>query len=37
MSRQVSSTIEPLAHAIDDLDLPVDNTVLTEAFACWID
>ncbi len=33
MSRQVSSVLEPLARAIDDLDLPVDNAVLTEAFA----
>ncbi len=33
MSRQVSSILEPLAGAIDDLDLPVDPTVLTEAFA----
>jgi hypothetical protein len=33
MSRQVSSTLEPLADAIDRLDLPVDSVVLTEAFA----
>jgi len=33
MYRQVSSTLEALAHAIDDLDLPADSGVLTEAFA----
>jgi hypothetical protein len=33
MSRQVSSTLEGLAAAIDDLALPVDSGVLTEAFA----
>ena len=33
MSGQVSSILEPLAYAIDDLDLPVDSGVLTEAFA----
>jgi Domain of unknown function (DUF222) len=33
MSRQVSSTLEQLTRAIDDLDLPTDGTVLTEAFA----
>jgi hypothetical protein len=33
MSGQVSSTLEALADAVDDLDLPVDNAVLTEAFA----
>jgi Domain of unknown function (DUF222) len=33
MSEQVRSNLQPLAHAIDDLDLPVDNTVLIEAFA----
>jgi Domain of unknown function (DUF222)/HNH endonuclease len=33
MSGQVSSILEPLADAIDDLDLPVDSGVLTEAFA----
>jgi Domain of unknown function (DUF222) len=32
MSGQVSTTLERLAHAIDGLDLPVDNAVLTEAF-----
>jgi hypothetical protein len=32
MYRQVSSTLEALAHAIDDLDLPADSGVLTEAF-----
>jgi hypothetical protein len=33
MSRQVSKTLEPLARAIVELDLPVDGRVLTEAFA----
>jgi hypothetical protein len=33
MSSQVSNILEPLALAIDGLDLPVDNEVLTEAFA----
>jgi Domain of unknown function (DUF222) len=33
MSGQVSSILKGLAHAIDDLDLPVDCGVLTEAFA----
>jgi hypothetical protein len=33
MSGQVSSILEDLAHAIGDLDLPVDSRVLTEAFA----
>ncbi len=33
MSGQVSSILEPLADAIDRLDLPVDSVVLTEAFA----
>ena len=33
MSGQVSSTLQPLADAVDDRDLPVDNAVLTEAFA----
>jgi len=33
MSGQVSTILEPLAHAIDDLDLPLDSGVLTEAFA----
>jgi len=33
MSGQVSSALEPLADAIDDLDLPVDSVVLTEALA----
>jgi len=32
MSRQVSSVLEGLPAAIDDLDLPVDSGVLTEAF-----
>jgi hypothetical protein len=32
-SRQVSFILEGLAHAIDDLELPVDSGVLTEAFA----
>ncbi len=32
MSRQVSHILQPLADAIDDLDLPVDPAVLTEAF-----
>jgi Domain of unknown function (DUF222) len=33
MSGHVSSILEPLAAAIDVLDLPVDGAVLTEAFA----
>ena len=33
MSGQVSSTLQPLADAVDDRDLRVDNAVLTEAFA----
>jgi hypothetical protein len=33
MSEQVSSILEPLADAIDALDLPTDGTVLAEAFA----
>jgi hypothetical protein len=33
MSGQVSSILQPLAHAIDQLDLPVDSVVLTETFA----
>jgi hypothetical protein len=33
MPGQVSNILEPLADAISDLDLPVDNVVLTEAFA----
>jgi Domain of unknown function (DUF222) len=33
MYRQVSSILDGLAHAIDELDLPVDGAVLTEAFA----
>jgi len=33
MSGQVSSTLEALAEAVYDLDLPVDNAVLIEAFA----
>jgi len=32
MSRQVSSILEPLAAAINDLDLAIDSCVLTEAF-----
>ncbi len=32
MSGQVSSILEGLAQAIDDLDLPADSAVLTEAF-----
>jgi Domain of unknown function (DUF222) len=32
MSRQVSSILEPLADAINNLDLPVDNAILSEAF-----
>jgi Domain of unknown function (DUF222) len=32
MPRQVSGTLEDLAHAIDNLHLPVDSGVLTEAF-----
>jgi hypothetical protein len=32
MSGQVSADLEPLAAAIDNLDMPVDNVVLTEAF-----
>src|SRR4029453_1720426 len=33
MSGQVSRTLEGLAQAIDDLDLPTDSGVLSEAFA----
>ena len=33
MSGQVSSTLEKLSDAIDELDLPVDGAVLGEAFA----
>ncbi len=33
MSGQVSNILQPLADAIDDLDLPIDNVVLREAFA----
>jgi hypothetical protein len=33
MSGQVSNILKPVAGAISDLDLPVDNAVLTEAFA----
>jgi hypothetical protein len=33
MSGQVSTILEPLAEAIEDLDLPVDGSVLAEAFA----
>jgi hypothetical protein len=33
MPGQVSSILEPLAHAVDNLDLPIDPTVLIEAFA----
>jgi hypothetical protein len=33
MSGQVSSILEDLAQAIDNLDLPIDSAVLTEAFA----
>ena len=33
MSRQVSGILEPLAEAIDHLELPMDNGVLIEAFA----
>ncbi|MGH3659208.1 MAG: DUF222 domain-containing protein, partial [Micromonosporaceae bacterium] len=33
MSRQVSAALQPLADAIDRLDLPVDNDLLAEAFA----
>jgi hypothetical protein len=33
MSQQVSAILQPLAGAIDRLDLPVDNDVLAEAFA----
>ncbi|HET6835010.1 MAG TPA: hypothetical protein VFH30_14140, partial [Acidimicrobiales bacterium] len=33
MSGQVSTTLQPLADAIDDLDLPADGAVLIEAFA----
>ena len=32
MSGQVSCILERLARAVDDLDLPVDSGVLTEAF-----
>ena len=33
MSRQVSSTLDDLADAIQRLDLPIDTTLLTDAFA----
>ncbi len=33
MSGEVSSILEGLSHAIDELDLPIDSLVLTEAFA----
>ncbi|MGH9230791.1 MAG: hypothetical protein ACRD07_19025 [Acidimicrobiales bacterium] len=33
MLEQVSSILEPLNEAIDNLDLRVDNSVLIEAFA----
>jgi hypothetical protein len=33
MSGQVNAILEPLAEAIDHLELPIDNVVLTEAFA----
>jgi hypothetical protein len=33
MSGQVSSTLERLAGAIDELELPVDGPVLAQAFA----
>jgi Domain of unknown function (DUF222) len=33
VSRQVNSALQPLADAIDNLDLPIDSVVLTEAFA----
>src|SRR5829696_963254 len=33
MSQQVSGGIQPLADAIDGLDLPVDNDLLAEAFS----
>jgi Domain of unknown function (DUF222) len=33
MSGQVSTTLERLAQAINDLDLPIDNAMLSEAFA----
>jgi Domain of unknown function (DUF222) len=33
MFGQVSSILEALSDAIDDLDLPVDGTMLTEAFS----
>jgi hypothetical protein len=33
MSGQVSNILKELAHAIDDLDLPIDSGALTEAFA----
>ena len=33
VSGQVNSTLQPLADAIDDLDLPIDSTLLVEAFA----
>jgi hypothetical protein len=33
MSGQVSSILDDLARAVDELDLPVDSGVLTEAFA----
>jgi hypothetical protein len=33
MSQQVSAILQPLADAINSLDLPVDNNLLTDAFA----
>jgi hypothetical protein len=33
MSGQVSGVLDPLADAIDNLDLPVDGRTLTDAFA----
>ncbi|MGH9112066.1 MAG: hypothetical protein ACRDZN_07200, partial [Acidimicrobiales bacterium] len=33
MSGQASSVLEPLAQAIDNLDLPVDSAVLADAYA----
>ncbi len=35
MSRQLNGILEPLAEAIDHLELPIDNVVLTEAFALF--
>src|ERR671919_2164385 len=32
MSPQVSATLQPLADAIDGLDLPVNNNLLAQAF-----